>query len=391
MTGANAPFVSALSFLLMVTLFTVASIPAQKIGLRSPSPQIGDGKMGAGGFTDWEDYACKSVRESTNPNFEHITTDNELKLNYQPPTASDVFTFTDNANPSRTLVGPPDVQNTITTQRSGNSLSWTSTKAIAAVIIGAAIGSPGRLYTYPEGTFGESSLTNPGNSSITSVNFCYYQPATVTIIKEVQTFSGSNAAPFAFPFTSTNLPAPAGFSLTDNDGPPNDRRIVDQLYKFAKLGSNNWITVTESPTIGWTLADLTCTDQDTVFGQTQFANVVDLLNGSVTIKLEEGEHVTCVFKNLQLIPSAGDVTVSGRVSSGNGIGIRGVSVILTDLASGARWYSTTGSFGNYRFKNLEAGQLYSLWVGHKRYIFAPDIQFVSPSSDATGLDFVAQP
>ncbi len=339
----------------------------------------------------WTSYSCKSLKSSSDSAFDHITTDNELKLNYTPSTSSTTFTFTDNESPSRTLVGPPDTTRTITTQRSSNSLNWSSQKAISAVIIGASSGNYGQVYWYPSGAFSDSNLKNYSNSTITSVNFCYYQPAKVTIIKEASPYTGTGASTTSFPFSSTNLTSPSSFALVDNNSQPADRKIVGDLYKFAKLGSSNWITVTEGLVSGWTLADIECSDNDTVFGQTQYANVIDFTDRKATIKLEEGEEVTCTFRNTQLQPSAGEGSVSGRITDFNGRGIGGANLILTNPSTNAVWIVRTNQFGYYRFDGLEVAELYFLSVKHRRYTFAPDTLTFNLIGDLDGQNFTAFP
>ncbi|MGH9948736.1 MAG: carboxypeptidase-like regulatory domain-containing protein [Pyrinomonadaceae bacterium] len=340
---------------------------------------------------DWKSYFCKAVNESSNSNLQHVTTDYDLKLNYTPSTTPTTFPFASNANPERQLVGPVDNGNSITTTRVGNKLNWTSTKAISAVIIGASSGNSGRVYWYTNGSFGSNNLQNPSLGTITSVNFCYYQPAKVTIIKEAFPFGGSGASTQSFAFSSTNLPSPSNFALVDNNAQPADRRIVTDLYKFAKLGSGNWITVTESLLVGWSLGDIECTDKETVDNQTQYPNVIDLTNRKVTIKLEEGEHVTCTFRNAQLQPSAATASITGRIRSASGRGIGGVSVSLTNPITGAAWYTSTTSFGYYRFDGLEVAEVFVIFAAHKRYTFNPNLITVQLNDDVAGQDFIANP
>ncbi len=70
-----------------------------------------------------------------------------------------------------------------------------------------------------------------------------------------------------------------------------------------------------------------------------------------------------------LAPSAGDVTVEGRVVTSSGAGIRNVYVILVE-GDGTVHRTITGNFGYFRFDDLEAGQSVVLSVVSKRFTFA---------------------
>lgn len=87
-------------------------------------------------------------------------------------------------------------------------------------------------------------------------------------------------------------------------------------------------------------------------------------------------------------PTAAMVTVGGKVTTGRGSGIRSIVVTLTDM-NGAVRTTFTGSFGAYRFTNVEVGQNYILRVFGKKYSFANPTQIISVYEELTNLDFVA--
>ena len=119
--------------------------------------QVSDTKQHSGPQPEWSThwtgpFTSAAVNASTAADVAHITTDNELRLNYTPPSASDNFTYTAaSGSKPRVLVGTADTGNTMTTDNSNslNSLAWTSTKAIGAVLVGGTSGN--RLYWMPEG------------------------------------------------------------------------------------------------------------------------------------------------------------------------------------------------------------------------------------------------
>lgn len=90
----------------------------------------------------------------------------------------------------------------------------------------------------------------------------------------------------------------------------------------------------------------------------------------------------------QFAPTAARVSIGGRVSTAGGAGIRNVLVTLTD-ARGAVRTTYTGSFGLYRFTDVEVGEIYILTVRAKKYSFASPEQIVSVNDELTNLDFVA--
>lgn len=83
--------------------------------------------------------------------------------------------------------------------------------------------------------------------------------------------------------------------------------------------------------------------------------------------------------------SSSPVTISGRVTTPSGLGLRNAIVTLVE-PSGVRRTATTSSFGIYSFANVPAGQSYTISVSSKRYRFAPRIQTID--QNLNNLDFV---
>lgn len=110
-------------------------------------------------------------------------------------------------------------------------------------------------------------------------------------------------------------------------------------------------------------------------------------NDAFVIKLSDGVLPTPT-PTVQPTPTptpAAAVTISGRVTTPTGLGLRNATVILTDTL-GARRTATTSSFGIYSFDNVVTGQTYTLSVSSKRYRFAPRIEQISGA--VSNLDFV---
>lgn len=85
-------------------------------------------------------------------------------------------------------------------------------------------------------------------------------------------------------------------------------------------------------------------------------------------------------------PTAAGVSLSGRVLTADGRGLRNAVVVLTDR-NGVSRRALSSSFGYYRFDDVQAGEMYVVSVTSKRYQFTPHV--VSVTNEITGLDFVA--
>jgi hypothetical protein len=85
-------------------------------------------------------------------------------------------------------------------------------------------------------------------------------------------------------------------------------------------------------------------------------------------------------------PTAAQVSVSGRVITSDGSGLRNASVILTGSNGNSRSV-VTGSFGYFRFDDVQAGETYVFSVVVKDYRFAP--QAVTVNEELSELNFIA--
>ena len=80
-------------------------------------------------------------------------------------------------------------------------------------------------------------------------------------------------------------------------------------------------------------------------------------------------------------------TVSGRVLTAEGRGVRNATVTMTDPAGGVQQVRT-GPFGAYRFDNVPTGSTYNMAVVSRRFTFAPTVVVLSDS--LTDINFIAQ-
>ena len=92
-----------------------------------------------------------------------------------------------------------------------------------------------------------------------------------------------------------------------------------------------------------------------------------------------------------LVPTAADVSISGRAIDANGGYIRGVRITVTGGTLTAPRTALTNAFGYYSIGGLTAGETYIITAGSKRYVFQTPSRVVSPGSDLIDIDFVADP
>ena len=85
------------------------------------------------------------------------------------------------------------------------------------------------------------------------------------------------------------------------------------------------------------------------------------------------------------IANAVQPTISGRVFTPAGLGLRNARVVLTD-PNGVVRTATTSSFGVYEFNGVVGGLTYTLTASSKRYRFAPRILQITDA--LTTVDFV---
>lgn len=84
--------------------------------------------------------------------------------------------------------------------------------------------------------------------------------------------------------------------------------------------------------------------------------------------------------------TAASVSLSGRVLTSKGSGLRNAQVLLTDMNGRVRTV-VSNAFGNFMFDGLESGQSYVVSVKSKQFTFSP--KFVSLGDNLSGLELTA--
>ena len=95
------------------------------------------------------------------------------------------------------------------------------------------------------------------------------------------------------------------------------------------------------------------------------------------------------FWNPLLGPTAANASVSGRVVTAAGNGIRNVRVTLAGGSLTTPRTATTSSFGYFAFDDIEVGHTYVIAVVSKRFGFATPTQAVSVMDNVSDVTFIA--
>jgi hypothetical protein len=84
---------------------------------------------------------------------------------------------------------------------------------------------------------------------------------------------------------------------------------------------------------------------------------------------------------------AASVSVTGKVVTQTGRGIRNVVITMTD-SQGSTRMATTSSFGYYRFDDVRAGETYILTATGKRFLFDQPSQILNVNHGTTDINFI---
>ncbi|HNU08950.1 MAG TPA: carboxypeptidase-like regulatory domain-containing protein [Pyrinomonadaceae bacterium] len=90
-----------------------------------------------------------------------------------------------------------------------------------------------------------------------------------------------------------------------------------------------------------------------------------------------------------LVPTAATASISGRVITASGRGVR--NAVLTFASPLGEFRSTTtGSLGYFSFAELEVGSTYVLTITSKRFTFANSVLLIEVNDDVRELVFTAR-
>lgn len=86
-----------------------------------------------------------------------------------------------------------------------------------------------------------------------------------------------------------------------------------------------------------------------------------------------------------------NVSLGGRVLTADGAGIRNAVVTVSGGNLPTPLTAQTGSFGYYNFQGLQAGTTYTVTVTTKRFTLSQPTRTVTPQTNVSDFDFVANP
>lgn len=133
---------------------------------------------------------------------------------------------------------------------------------------------------------------------------------------------------------------------------------------------------------GWSSVSIEIPNSASIVGRTFFARwYIEDAAAQSGFSVSQAAKFT-VFGEATATPT---FSISGRVSTPDGLGLRNAVVTLID-GGGVSKRATTSSFGVYLFENVPAGSNYTVTVASKRYRFGP--QTLALTGNLTALNFV---
>lgn len=117
------------------------------------------------------------------------------------------------------------------------------------------------------------------------------------------------------------------------------------------------------------------------------------VNGTWILRFQDcsaGDTGTVSAASLSLIPfAAASASISGRVTTSYGAGIRSVLVTAYGGTLEQPKVTYTGTFGYYQFDGLTAGESYVVSVAAKRYLFEQPAMLVNLDQSIAGMNFIS--
>jgi hypothetical protein len=89
--------------------------------------------------------------------------------------------------------------------------------------------------------------------------------------------------------------------------------------------------------------------------------------------------------------TAANASVSGRVTTADGRGIRNAAVTIAGDSLSEPRVVTTGSFGYFSFEGLQTGQTYVVTVNSQRFTFSTPSRVISLVDNIVDANFIADP
>lgn len=332
-------------------------------------------------------------------------------------------------------VGPVTAENSVrgTVANSGNQMSFSTTAHNEALVIGRVISKTVSILkpTYASVADGNWSAGATWNYGAFDKSHDVYIPNGRTVNLDVidtiaslrvdctgaLTGAGTtayiignirkdfcSAGAFSYPVGTTNGYSPVSSNVTALGASPSSLTISATQTAHPALEAGNTLkrfwTLTES---GDLTTDLTFNylDPTDILGSEANYKLYRVTGGAPTLvtpfTLDAGANTisttgVSTFSDWAVgtvLPTAANVSVSGRVATSYGGGIRNAVVTLTD-ANGITRTAQTGSFGYYKFDDVRAGAIYTVSVAAKKFTFSNPTRIISVNDSVSDLDFTAQ-
>ena len=192
--------------------------------------------------------------------------------------------------------------------------------------------------------------------------------------------SEGNAGTTAYTFTVTlSSAAPAGgvtFDIATADGTAQDNDPVGEDADYVASSLTGQTIAAGATTYQFTVQ--VNGDENHEPNESYFVNVTNVTGATVADGQGEGTIV-----NDDLAPTAGPVSIAGRIMTRDGRGVSGATVSVMDQ-NGVAFSVRTDSQGLYRFENVPGGQNYVLAVRSEAFSFSPRV--LTAYADVSGLN-----
>jgi hypothetical protein len=274
-----------------------------------------------------------------------------------------------------TASGSPDFSGTLTSQ--GYNIIGTST---GTTVAGDTTGNQLNVNPLlaPLGYYGGPTYTHPLTSGSTAINPASSNGAPATDqrgaarvgtadIGAFELNNTPNSGTFVAPLPSGTLNVPYNFVIAPNNGAFTYTLTAGSLPPGITLQStlfapSNVIALTGTPTFTGTY------------------------NFTITANNGAASNATN-YRMVVIGPTASDVSIAGRVLTGEGRGIRGARVTVTGNSLASPITVTTGVNGRYTIPGLTAGETYVVTVGARRFFFELPSRVITLTDNVADADF----
>jgi hypothetical protein len=366
-----------------------------------------------GTLTRWGDYSTMQVDPSDDETFwfttQYLAADGTfnwrtriVSAKFPTTTATADGDFSSagswsNGVPNATTTGIIPTGRTLTVNSTSTVCSL-NVNAGASLVMNANLTVTGALTLGTQVNTGANTLGLGCNGTVSGASTSNY------VIGNFQKDFCANQA-FNYPTGTANGYSPVNANVTATTNP-------SSLLVKANQGNKTGMNVTNSLQRYWTLTNTAGTlTTDMVFNYNdpldiagtessyklyRFTGITGTLQTPITLDTTANTLSKTGISSFSdwavgnLTPTAASASIAGRVLTSTGRGVSRARVTITDLTGAVR-YTTTNSFGNYRFDNVESGQDYVLSVSSKRYQFANATQTIFVGEDLAGVDFTALP